>query len=775
MDMQSILKQLSLKEKAALISGADFWHSADLSRFGLPALTFSDGPHGLRFQADQADHLGFFKSNEAVCFPTASALANSWDPLLAYLTGKSLSKQAAAAGVDVLLGPGLNLIDNPKCGRSFEYYSEDPYLSGVMAGNFALGIERRVSACLKHFALNRQETNRQSVDEICDLETFMNLYVPGFKKAIELARPGWIMSSYNKINGIYANENKVLLQDILRGQLHFDGAVVSDWGGGNDCVAGIEAGCSIEMPSTFGQTPALIEKAVLQGSLKESDLDQRVLEVLKAMEKSLRKRKVAALGDSKRAVQSGIKAAYEAACQSMVLLKNDHQILPLDPEKKILFLGPFDNDFPMQGGGSSKVETAPLKPFSELLKESGFENSIYIPAYSRRGMMNLRTFMEVEDALLKCDLVVLLLCYPEQETLEGVDRKYYDVLMPAKKLVQMASGRHKPIVLADAISGPKSLESLEAAEGLIHMGLCGQQAREALLDILKGKVNPSGKLAQSWAASWQEYPSSENYPATGPQSRRNVSAPSYSWFASQSISPVYPFGYGLSYSRFKISRIQKEGHGISMVLENTSDVDGSEVIQLYVSQDDSSLPLLKGFQKFFVKGHEKQKVFIPLDPEAFCTWSLKDHRYAARSGRWKVQVSTNGLEAVRGIVFFDVQEEPNDEPIHLIEWPKDSAPIQQWDLNLTSPIKTMTKSRNPAIRTATKILVASADASLKLRTPKTILLAMKDLPLKSLMKTSSQYVDQETALKILETAQNPKARSFAELIGYLRSRKPNKR
>ncbi|MCF0259176.1 MAG: glycoside hydrolase family 3 C-terminal domain-containing protein [Erysipelotrichaceae bacterium] len=761
-----ILKKLSLSEKAALINGADFWHSADLSPYGLKKLTFSDGPHGLRFQAGEADHLGLFKASQSVCFPCASALANSWNQNLAQKTGESLSEQAAAVQVDVLLGPGLNLIDNPKCGRSFEYYSEDPYLSGVMAGYYAKGLESRVSSCLKHFALNRQETNRQCIDEVCDLQTFMNLYAYGFKKAIEIANPGWIMSAYNRINGIFANEHPALLQDVLRDQLHFKGAVVSDWGGGNDSARGIAAGCSVEMPGTFGAVSREVLQAVENGTLKEEDLDQRVLEVLNAMEAAAKKRNDPVRTDLDKVHAGGLEAAYEAACESMVLLKNKEGALPLNPERKTAFIGPFGSDFPMQGGGSSRVEPLPAEDFRSLLNHKEFKNALYVPAFGRDLRSSPVLRRQALKALEESDTAVILLCYPDQETLEGIDRVCFDLPLIQKWLIEKAKSMNKTVILADAISGPKADPALDQADAIVHMGLAGAKSREALLDLLKGDINPSGKLAQTWALAWEDYPSSRRYPAQGPQSRRTVSLPSYSWMLSRRIPVKYPFGFGLSYSDFKVTGIRRNNRTLSMEIENLSERDGAEVIELFVSRDDEEAVLLKGFKKVFLKGHEKRKIEMELDPDAFQIWSEKDQAWNERKGRWKVQVTRNGLQTVDGVVFFDVQSDSRTigSPV---DWPGEAKRQDQWNLDLTSPFSSFVRADNPWIRLTAGFLKAASAFSLKINRPNTVLLALRDIPLKSLAKTSASLVDRETAGRILKTAGDCRPGAFGKLLGFL--------
>lgn len=576
------LQALTLEQKCALLSGAGTFTTRAYQKAGIPAITLSDGPNGVRKQAGAADHLGLNPSVPATCFPTAATVACSWDPALGEQIGQAMGEEAAAQEVAVLLGPGLNTKRSPLCGRNFEYFSEDPYLSGKMAASYVRGIQSNgISACPKHFAVNSQELRRMASDSVVDERTLRELYLTGFEIVVKEAKPKTIMSSYNLINGTYANENRHLLMDILRGEWGFDGAVVTDWGGSNDHALGVQNGSTLEMPAPGGDAVRELMQAVQSGKITEADVDARLDELLTLV------------FDTHAAVQSHSRTfdadahhalARRAAAESIVLLKNENDLLPLAEGAKVAVIGDFAQTPRYQGAGSSAVNSIKVDTFLDCLKESGLASVGFAPGFDRQGKPDAAKQAEAVALAQKAEVVLLCLGLDEIKESEGLDRgdmRLADNQIELLKAVQQANPNTVVVLSAGA-----SLETpwLKHCRTLVYGALGGQAGAGAMLDVLTGKVNPSGKLAETWVNAYVDTPAKDNFAGPGRmvQYREGLYV-GYRYYQTAGVPVAFPFGYGLSYTSFAYSNLQAASNGVTLTVTNTGKRAGAEIVQLYVA------------------------------------------------------------------------------------------------------------------------------------------------------------------------------------------------
>ena len=648
MKNREIIDRLTLEEKAALLGGKGEWDSRDIPRLGIPSMIMSDGPHGVRRQAGAGDHLGLNASLPATCFPTAATMANSWDEALGEQVGAALGEEASSLGVHVLLGPGMNIKRSPLCGRNFEYFSEDPYLAGKMAAAYVKGIQSKgIYSCLKHFAVNSQEERRMAMNAVVDERTLREIYLTGFEIAIEESKPGSVMTSYNQVNGEYANENRHLLKEILRGEWGYDGFVVSDWGGGNDHAAAVRAGSDLEMPAPgLGSARELVE-AVKAGTLSEKDLDERVDELLSA---------VFATADAvKNApdsfdVEGHHALARQASAGSMVLLKNEDHILPLKPGTRAALIGDFAFVPRYQGAGSSMVNTTKLETLEQMAPvEKGFTVTKACRGYKRSGEPDEALQKEAVAAAAEADVVLYCFGLDEMSESEGLDRQHMKIPKVQITLLEKLAQANPNII--GIISAGSSIEMpwdihLKA---VLHGYLTGQAGAGAVLDILTGRVNPSGKLGETYPEAYEDTPSSPYYPAKERNSEyREGIFVGYRYFETAKKKVHYPFGYGLSYTTFAYSNLKADEKGASFTLTNTGSMDGAEIAQLYVGLPGASVfrPVkeLKGFRKVFLKAGESKTVSIPFDKRTFRYWNVKKNGWAVESGIYDIMIGPNASE-----------------------------------------------------------------------------------------------------------------------------------
>ena len=637
---------LTLLQAAALLSGASAWDSRAIPAARVPAFVMSDGPHGVRRQLGDADHLGIAESEKATCFPTASALAATWDPDLAREMGEALGLEARGLGVDVLLGPGLNIKRSPLCGRNFEYFSEDPILAGRMAAGLVDGIQSTgTAACPKHFAVNSQELRRMASDSIVDERTMREIYLTGFEIVCRDAGPRVIMSSYNLVNGTHAHENRHLLTDILRDEWGFDGMVVSDWGGCTDAVGAVRAGGSLEMPAPGLEDARRIVAAVEAGTLDASDVYARAQEVLNVASAS-----AGLPAPTPYDVDEHHKLATRIASEAITLLRNEDDLLPLSAGTRVALIGDLADTPRFQGSGSSQVNPTRVEAPRELLEAQGEDArglvaAGYARGYERHGGTSDALIAEAVDLAKSADVALVYVGLDELAESEGLDRPHMRLPEGQDRLIEavVAANPHTVVVL----TGGASVEMPWAGSvpALVNGYLTGQGGAAAMLDVLTGAVNPSGRLAETYARSYEDHPTAAWYPATGPLSYyREGPFVGYRYFTTAGLDVAFPFGYGLSYSRFEYSDLEVDQEGATLTVTNTSERDGADVVQLYVSAPGGVFgPAreLKGFAKVEVPAGGSVRVTIPFDRYTFRHWETSRGAWETEAGTWMIYVGPN--------------------------------------------------------------------------------------------------------------------------------------
>lgn len=644
-----LLKKLTLEEKCALLSGAETFKTRGMPEHGIPQIWLSDGPHGLRKQAGESDHLGLNPSVPATCFPTASAVANSWDAALGEEIGAALGEEAAAQEVSVVLGPGLNMKRNPLCGRSFEYFSEDPYLAGKLAAGYIRGIQSRgVAACPKHFAVNSQETRRMASDSIVDERTLREIYLTGFEIAVKEGHPRSIMSSYNLVNGTYANENKHLLMEILRGEWGFDGAVITDWGGSNDHALGVKNGSTLEMPAPGGDSVRELLAAVESGKISESDIDARLSELLPLVFDTK-----AALDAAPREFDAAAHHALacRAAEESLVLLKNEGSLLPLAAGSKVAVIGDFAKNPRYQGAGSSMVNSTQVDVLLDKLIDSELNVIGYQQGFDRHGKPDAALQKSACELATQADTVILCMGLDEIAESEGLDRSNLRLAKNQLDLLQAVAAVNPKIVVVLYSGSVVETPWLDNCQALLYAALGGQAGAGAVADALTGKVNPCGKLAETWPLAYADVPSAADFATR----RKTVEYREglyigYRYFTTAEKAVRFPFGYGMSYTMFAYSDMAADEQGVSLTVTNTGSVAGTEIVQLYVAKKNSELfrpaKELKGFARVTLAPGEKQRITIMLDDKAFRFWNVKANRWEIEGGEYELLVGAS-VEDIR--------------------------------------------------------------------------------------------------------------------------------
>ena len=636
---------MSLPEKCYLLSGKDFWQTRSVERVGIPNVTLSDGPHGIRKQEGASDQLGLNGSLPATCYPTAATIANSWDTSLGEEIGAHLGTEAASQDVCVLLGPGLNIKRSPLCGRNFEYFSEDPYLAGKMAASYVRGIQSKgVSACPKHFAANSQELRRMASDSVMDERTLREIYLTGFEIAVREAAPKSIMSSYNRINGEYANENKHLLQEILRDEWGFDGFVVSDWGASNDHTAGVAAGSHLEMPTTGGDSDEELIQAVKDGKISEQLVNQRVEELLYAI-LPLRQAVDKVKGqpfDKKTHHQMARKAAE----QSIVLLKNENQILPLKKSAKVAVIGDFAKTPRYQGAGSSVVNPTRLESTLDVIDKYPLELAGFAAGYHRTGPADAALEQEAVSLAQKADTVLLYIGLDEISESEGLDRPHMKLPASQIRLLEKLSKANPHIIAVLSAGSAIEMPWLDQCEAVIHGYLSGQAGASAMLNALTGRINPSGKLSETYPLVYEDTPSAPYFPAKERNAEyREGLYVGYRYFETVKKPVRFPFGYGLSYTTFAYSDLKADDKKAVFTIKNTGTMDGAEIAQLYVSAKGGCVyhpaKELKGFAKVFLKAGESKEVTIELDDKAFRYFNEKTGQFEIDGGTYDILIGAS--------------------------------------------------------------------------------------------------------------------------------------
>ena len=749
-----IIAKLNLEQKCALLSGAGTFTTRGYQKAGVPAITLSDGPNGVRKQAGAADHLGLNPSVPATCFPTAATVACSWDPALGEEIGRAMGEEAAAQEVSVLLGPGLNTKRSPLCGRNFEYFSEDPYLSGKMAAAYVRGIQSEgIAACPKHFAANSQELRRMASDSVLDERTLRELYLTGFEIVVKESAPKTIMSSYNLVNGTYANENAHLLLEILRKDWGFAGAVVTDWGGSNDHALGVKNGSTLEMPAPGGDAVRELLAAVQSGKITEADVDARLDELLTLVldtSAAVQKHSRSFDADAHHAL------ARRAAAESTVLLQNDG-ILPLAADSKVAILGDFAETPRYQGAGSSAVNSLKVDTVLENLAQSGLQVLGFASGFDRRGRADAAKEAEAVALAKQADAAVLFLGLDEIKESEGLDRtdmKLADNQIALLKAVQQANPN--TVVVLNAGS---SLETpwLTHCRAVVYGALGGQAGAGAVLDVLTGKLNPCGKLAETWANRYEDTPAKDNFAGAGRtvQYREGLYV-GYRYYQTAGVPVAFPFGHGLSYTSFAYSDLKASADGVTLTVTNTGTRAGMEIVQLYVAKPDAKIfrpaQELKGFAKVPLRPGESRTVVIPLDDKAFRYWNTQTNRWEVEGGQYELRVGASSAD-IRLTATVEIAGTDAPDPYagktlpHYKTGSVQNVPDAEWETLLGHAIpqdkikidRNMTlgelnHSRSPLGWLIWAVLTALLNASYKKGKPDLNILFQYNMPLRALAK-----------------------------------------
>ena len=643
---EKIINQMTLEEKARMMSGKNTWETVDFPQYGIPSMCLSDGPHGLRRQAGAGDHLGLNSSLPATCFPTAASVANSWDEQLGEEIGTALAEEAVTMGVNVILGPGLNIKRSPLCGRNFEYFSEDPYHAGKMAAAYIRGIQSLgIAACPKHFAANSQELRRMANDSVVDERTFRELYTTGFEIAVKEGKAKSIMSSYNEVNGIYANENSHMLQEILVDEWGFDGFVVSDWGGSNDHALGVKNGSHLEMPGTGNSGVHDIVKAVKDGNLIEEVLDRRLDELLSVIfdtHQATEEKKGTSFD-----IEAHHKLARKAAQESIVLLKNEDNILPLQPGTKVAVIGDFAQIPRYQGAGSSLVN--PAKQPESILGEignSGLEMIAFEQGYRRNKKSDAKLIECAKEAAKKAEVVLIFAGLDEISESEGLDRTHMNMPQAQNLLIDEISTVNPNVIVVLSAGSAVEMPWYSYVRGIVHGYLGGQAGASAMLNVLTGKVCPSGKLNETYPVHCEDNPVLHYYPSKERSSEYRESLyVGYRYYTTVDKKVRFPFGFGLSYTTFKYSDLKVDDSGVTFQIRNTGKTAGTEIAQLYIGRKSETVfrPVreLKGFVRVTLEPGEAKAVHIKFDDKTFRFYDTRTNTWEIETGDYKIMIGSD--------------------------------------------------------------------------------------------------------------------------------------
>ena len=690
-DVKGIIREMTLEEKAGMCSGKDFWHLKGVERLGIPEVMVSDGPHGLRKQAAEADHLGLNESIKAVCFPTACATACSFDRDLLEEMGERIGDECQAEDLSVILGPAVNIKRSPLCGRNFEYFSEDPYLASQMAAAHIKGVQsKNVGTSIKHFAANNQEHRRMSCSSEVDERTLREIYLAAFETAIKEAKPDTVMCSYNRINGEFASENHWLLTEVLRDEWGFDGYVMSDWGAVNDRVKGLKAGLELEMPASGGTTDKEIVEAVKNGELDEAVLDRAVERILNIVFKFVDNRQ-----EGKFDKEEDHKLAAKIEAESMVLLKNEG-VLPLPTQgKKIAFIGKFAEAPRFQGGGSSHINSFKITGALEAVKEVA--QVTYAQGYDiKEDVSDQDMLNQAVETAKEADVAVIFAGLPDAFESEGYDRSHMRMPQCQNTLISEIAKVQENVVVVLHNGSPVEMPWADEVKGILEAYLGGQAVGQAEVDVLFGKVNPCGKLAETIPYKLADNPSYLNFPGDGQTvAYKEGVFVGYRYYDTKEMPVRYPFGYGLSYTTFEYSDLQLSADRIkdtdtlkvTLKVKNTGDRAGKEIVQLYVADKTGAacrpVKELKNFVKVELQPQEEKTVEMELDKRSFAWYNTQIHDWYAASGEYEILAAASSRDIrLKKTVYV---ESTTELPIHvhmnttigeLLENPRTKAVIE---------------------------------------------------------------------------------------------------
>ena len=672
LDVKKLVNELTLEEKASLCSGADFWHTKAIDRLNIPAAMVSDGPHGIRKQESLADHMGVAESIKAIGFPTASAMACSFDRDLLHKVGDALGEECVAEDLAVLLGPGINMKRSPICGRNFEYYSEDPVVAGELGAAFVNGVqEHGVGTSLKHFAANNQEWRRMSISAEIDERTLREIYLAAFETVVKKAQPWTIMCSYNRINGVYSCENDWLLNKVLRDEWGFEGLVMTDWGAMDERVPSLKAGLDLEMPDCHGETDKLIVKAVQSGELEEPVLDTAVERILTMVDKYLTARKGIDPASMVHPLPSSVERGYDVAAhhalarttaeQSAVLLKNE-DILPLQKDKKTAFIGEFAKVPRIQGGGSSHINNTSV----ESALDAAGDSVSYAQGFHIDEETTDETLLQEAITLAKeSDVAVIFAGLPDSFESEGFDRTHLNMPANQNELIARISEVQPNVVVVLHSGSPIAMPWLDKVAGVLQMYLAGQASGGAAVNLLFGDATPCGKLAETFPLHLEDNPSYLNFPGN----REKVCYQEgvfigYRYYDKKKMDVLFPFGYGLSYTDFTYSNMKVTVNGknaadvdviketdeivVSADITNTGNCDGAEIVQLYIKNpvvyEIRPEKELRDFAKVFLKAGETKTVTFTLNARAFSYYETRIHDWYAESGDYEILLASSSRD-----------------------------------------------------------------------------------------------------------------------------------
>ncbi len=791
-----LIEKMTLEEKAAFLSGKGEWETREFKRHNLPSIFCSDGPHGLRKQAGAGDHLGLNESLPATCFPTAATVANSWDETLGQQIGDALGEEAESLGVDVLLGPGLNIKRSPLCGRNFEYFSEDPYLAGKMAASYVRGIQsHNVYACPKHFAVNSQELRRMAMNSVLDERTLREIYLTGFEIAVREGGAKAIMSSYNQVNGTYANENKYLLTDILRKEWGFDGIVITDWGGSNDHVKGVAAGSNLEMPTPGLDSAREIVEAVNKGTLSMEELDTVVDDLLNA---------VLTLGKSGEEKEfdkeAHHKLARKAAAESAVLLKNERSILPLKSGVKVALIGDFAAEPRYQGAGSSVVNPTKVETLAKVIEDYDVQLVGMTRGYRRKGEADAVLKKEAMDIAAMADVILFCFGLDEISESEGLDRNHMRIPQNQIDLLQSMAQLNTPVVGILSAGSAIEMPWQNSCQAILHGYLTGQAGASAMMDIVMGIVNPSGRLNETYPIRYEDTPAFRHFPSTEKNAEfRESIYVGYRYYDSSRIRVQYPFGFGLSYTEFTYSDLSVDVEGVTITIANTGSCDGAEVVQMYVGLDNAIVfrpaKELKGFQKVYLKAGERKTIHIPFDDKTFRYWNVKTNKWEIEMGSYKVMIGAS-VSDIRLEADITVEGTTNEYPYNpallpyyytgIIQQISDiefeellghPIPSGKWsgELGKNDAICQMYYAKSRLARFIYNRLTAFKIKSEEKGKPDLNILFIYNMPFRALAKMTAGMVSMEMVEGILIVVNGHFFKGFGKIIvGFFRNMKKNK-
>ena len=750
MNVKQIISQMTLEEKASLLSGSDFWHTKGVERLGVEGIMVSDGPHGLRKQDLEADHLGINESIKAVCFPTASATAASFDREVLHKIGSGIGDACQHEKVAVILGPAVNIKRSPLCGRNFEYFSEDPYLTAELATGMIKAVqEKNVGVSVKHFAANSQEHRRMASDSVVDMRTLREIYFPAFESAVRQGKAWTVMCSYNRLNGEYASQHRWLLTDLLRGEWGFDGYVVSDWGAVSDRPKGVHAGLDLEMPASGGVNDRLVVEAVRSGQLDEADVDLAVERILTVHQRYLDNAKPDTLWDKE--TQHGL--ARELAADCMVLLKNEDGVLPLTAGEEIAVIGLFAKKPRFQGGGSSHINAFKTESLLDALE--GMPGITYAQGYDIvTEEPDEALIEEAVQAAGRAKKAVVVAGLPDSFESEGYDRSHMRMPNCQVELIRRVAAANPNVVVVLYNGSPVEMPWLGCAKAVVEAYLGGQAVGGATKMVLFGEVNPSGRLPETFPLKLEDNPSYLSYGGEGNTAVYSEGVfVGYRYYDRKKMDVLFPFGYGLSYTTFGYSNLRLDADSIrdtdtltvSVDVTNTGTVAGKEVVQLYVGDRESTVfrPVreLKGFEKIFLAPGETKTVTFTLGKRAFAYWNTQINDWHVETGAFDIQICRSSREVLLSAPV--TVESTVRLPVHytmdtlLMDLMKDTRAVELMQPLLDAQSKNMGTE-------------AESDAAKEAITPEMAMAMIENSPVRSSISFGDGTVTREQVLEILE-------------------------